>query len=356
MMVFHHMYCATGNGQYSFLNWLFGDGTDLRLAWVCRLCVPFFSFVSGYGLSEKVSGEKKPYPTLTSRLLIGYKMVFAQIIKLLKRYWLIILLFIPVGISLKLFEFEPYSRILKTIVGLDSAWISDWWYVGQYIGMVIMFPIIDAIFEIINRNMNFSKQNQRLALGLLFAIGVIAVWLRNTFLLSWFVRLLDNGRFTFTLTFIVGCLCSRYKVFLWGMEYRNYRIVQTPIAVLLLVICLATRWIRTDYSTYCKYDAFITAPLIYAISVLFQHLSKISLILQFIGKYSTFMWLTHRLLILFLLKQLIIEPIKYTVIVYPAVVIVALFTSIVLTMLANKIDLLIKNRIACNKFDKKGAT
>ena len=62
-MIYHHLFSIPGklgNADYfSILNILLGEMTEQRLAWLFRLCVPFYSFISGYGICKIIS-QKTP--------------------------------------------------------------------------------------------------------------------------------------------------------------------------------------------------------------------------------------------------------------------------------------------------------
>ena len=88
MMIYHHLFAIPqklGNTDYfSILNTLFGGITEQRLAWLFRLCVPFYAFISGYGICTIIS--KKNYTDRCSLKSIcnNYLLAFKQIIKLIR--------------------------------------------------------------------------------------------------------------------------------------------------------------------------------------------------------------------------------------------------------------------------------
>lgn len=345
MMIFHHMFCFTSNGDYSFINRLFGAETDMRLAWLCRLCIPFFSFVSGYGLCRIASAntvEGDSNINLKTRICSTYKLVIKQIFKLLKKYWLVMVLFVPLGLKLGVLSPVPILNTILTIVGIDCSYIADWWYVGQYMWMLLLFPVIDILFILCRnaycKHIQKSKAKVCILWGVIGVLAMAIILLRNTFLFStWLVPLLRNGRFTFFMVFIVGYLCAALNLFSVFSDKKNYNLVSAILSVLLLALCLYIRWIRASYSTYCKYDAFITAPIIFSVITLIKRFRIPTKALQFIGAHSTYMWLTHRLLILLFLQRFVIDKLHYTIIVYPITVLTALAVSIVIEFVVSKV-------------------
>ena len=61
IMIYHHLFAIPekigGTDYFSILNTLFGGITEQRLAWLFRLCVAFYAFISGYGISTIISNR-----------------------------------------------------------------------------------------------------------------------------------------------------------------------------------------------------------------------------------------------------------------------------------------------------------
>ena len=137
------------------------------------------------------------------------------------------------------------------------------------------------------------KYGKTFTLGLVFFCGIFFAIFRNAPIFDFFISQLGNGKFVFTLVFFVGFLCSFFHIFEFGSEIPSFQKIKPFLAFALLFACIGIRWIRAYDAVYCKYDAFITAPIVYSIVVLCNYIKPLASFLQKLGKYSTYMWLTH---------------------------------------------------------------
>ncbi len=54
-MIYHHLFVWGGGSHFSILDTIFGEMTEQRLAWLFRLCIPLYAFISGYGICTIIS-------------------------------------------------------------------------------------------------------------------------------------------------------------------------------------------------------------------------------------------------------------------------------------------------------------
>ena len=346
MMIYHHLFsnpARLGDYEYiSILNILSGNNAEQRLAWLFRLCVPFYAFISGYGLCTIISRKKAEERCKIGFVRENYKLVFLQILKLMKKYWIVFAVFVPMRIILKKGTLINLKTFLMALLGLDSSYNAEWWYVKQYIMMVCLFPVFDFFVcniycwikkKIIERFI-YGRQMMMIGLGIL---GVLCVYFRNTEIFRYFISQLDNGRFVFTLVFFVGFLCSFFHIFEIGYKNEYFQKFRPMIAILLIAGCIGIRWIRAYDAVYCKYDAFITAPIIYSICTLFSYFKSLSSLFQKIGKYSTYMWLTHTFFCFYYFNHFILMA-KVSILMFFLLVIISLLTAILFTNVERRLN------------------
>ena len=99
----------------------------------------------------------------------------------MKKYWLVFVVFIPYGLFTEKVEFGNIKIFILNLFGLKATYNSEWWYVRQYIFMMLMFPIINVILDKI---MVFSSNMKRLIfcclIILITAVG-LGYWIGNDF-------------------------------------------------------------------------------------------------------------------------------------------------------------------------------
>lgn len=346
MMIYHHLFSLPqrlGDVTYfSVLNTTLGSITEQRLAWLCRLCVPFYAFISGYGLCSIISAKKYTERCSVNSIFQNYRLAFKQIFKLLKKYWLVFAVFIPLGVTFfNLYLVGPIT-FTKSLVGLVSEYNYEWWYIKQYMMMVLLFPLFDFMLCNVVSFMDKSilkkyKYGKILTLIFVFLCGFLLLIFRNAPVFRLLILQLHNGVFVFTLVFFVGFLCSFFHLFEIGANNLTFQKIKPVLAFLMLFACFAIRWIRAYDSVYCKYDAFITAPIIYSIVILCSYSKPLTKFFSYFGKYSTYMWLTHSFFCFYYFSNWILAA-KVSFFMFLAAVILSLITAIIFTFIEKRLS------------------
>ncbi len=153
LLLWHHLFCYKQYGTIIY-------GTAI----MARVCIPMFLILSGYGLTESIKNNIS--------LLNFYKKRLSNIYA---NYWLINLLFVPVGVvffnrSLQnVFESYPYIKYATQLTGLHRYFYSEygvnptWYYLSVIIPLVILYPFIYVLVR--------KFRGYFLAFTLLIAIG-----------------------------------------------------------------------------------------------------------------------------------------------------------------------------------------
>lgn len=150
MMIYHHLFLDPTRLSVKYFSLLSGSmlgrSVEQNIAWFCKLCVAIYAFISGYGLYRSATGSRIEQPA--GRVKANYYYVINHILVLMKKYWVVFFLSLP---FVMIFEFEkPLVEELDYLIfglfGLSSKYNSAWWYLSQYIFMLLLYPIIDFIF------------------------------------------------------------------------------------------------------------------------------------------------------------------------------------------------------------------
>lgn len=352
MMIYHHLFSnpqRLANPEYfSILNTTLGGITEQRLAWLFRLCVPFYAFISGYGICTIISKNTVSARCSLKSIYTNYLLVFKQILKLLKKYWLVFAIFIPMGILFFNKSLINPETFIRALFGLGNDYNAEWWYIKQHMFMLLLFPLFDFILcnfvSLINKYIiERFKYGKTFTLGLAFFCGIFFAIFRNAPIFDFFISQLGNGKFVFTLVFFVGFLCSFFHIFEFGSEIPSFQKIKPFLAFALLFACITIRWIRAFDAVYCKYDAFITAPIVYSTVILCNYMKPLASFLQKLGKYSTYMWLTHTFFCFYYFSHWIIKA-RISVLMFILTLAISWITAYILTIIENKLNILYKKQ------------
>ena len=293
LMVFHHLFLnrdrfLSFNGSFFPIN----ENLLVNISISCKICVCFFSFISGYGLycSLKDCTFKKNFIT---------KWIKDHLLKMMSTYWLISTCsYILVFLLNYFFDFYYISLpsnnlivniffILFDILGLSSIFNSftlcgTWWYIGVAIIFICVAPII---FMALNRysdyaviflvicipfilQLNYPRGEKFLTYLPIFVSGMIFAK-RNIF------DLIEN------LQFFKNKLCSKIVVLF------------SLILILLALIFVMSKIDVIEENLWLIFYLVYPLILIILIKLYILKFKSISIILFFLGKHSAHIWLIH---------------------------------------------------------------
>lgn len=276
LLVFHHVFKGSnpsGIEEHSVL---------MICAWIAKICVAIYAFISGYGLTIKFSDKKNQDANLSvkSVLTFQYKEIGISILKFLSKYWLVFFIFIPLLILHGDIVYNT-KIFIGNFLGLFFDYNGAWWYIRQYYIMMVIFPII---FLIINK---ISKTSSRIIV-ITYICSSVILGFGYVFKIPILFQLSDSIIVTYTMIFIQGMLVAKYNVFAKLSE----RHMSIHIVIVMLLSCIAFRIALTRNPGDCLVDLPIITIFIFSFLKIFSK-SPISRPLMFLGKYSTFLWLTH---------------------------------------------------------------
>jgi len=289
-LLVHHLFYIR-NGQFDDVEIFGGHYLVHMIGQVCKVCVSIFVFLSGYGLSASVEKLGK------MKLSQFYKHRFS---KLYFNYWLIWLLFVPIGVVFFDISFgsvygeHVWSKFILDFFGLinitgDLGYNPTWWFYSCIIVLYLLFPFIVA------------GCRHRWCVHLMF-------WGSIAFTLLSFTPI-QPIRF-YLITFILGCYFRNGLIkevtppLFRRLIIKIMRGLPPAGAAVLFIITLFAFPVRLLMPYPLLFDTIITILIVLTYKNIKIHL-YISKSLEFLGKHSFNIFLFHTFLFYLYTPQII---------------------------------------------------
>lgn len=299
-----------------------------------HICVSIFLFLSGYGIYKS-----------SQCLNFSYKMILSRIFKFIINYWIIFIIFIPIGfLVFDIYEFD-LIEIAGNIIGINTTYVGEWWFVTLYIELLLLFPIIKKIID--NNSyykiivIMFSLYFLSFCMFLVTKIVPNMSHLMNYILYEdLFVIFLDQ------IHFLTGCLFARFNIFEKFNElFKKYRLDKISIYIIIAISIFIIRSIMFIFFEYIlKFGSpdwfdFIYVPIfIYVMSIILYNNGLLRKLMFLLGKNSTNIWLIHPFLYRIYFKDIIYAP-KLSILILIWIIVLCIFISNII----NNIYLYIKS-------------
>lgn len=242
---------------------------ETLLACFGNICVAVFAFVSGYGMRKKAANS-----CCKTNLIGDYKSIFSQLLKFFSRYWLVYFIFIPIGFLLKVYPVD-IPRFLYGLVG-KGEYNGEWWYILSYVKFLLLFPLLNLLIR--------SIQRIKPVLIHVLLIVCLALFALCPQSYSRYIFLLYLCCFIEGMYFVDSKVFETLYRFLPGKSWMRLGV---GIALFAVVFVLRTLGLP---------DYLLVALFVFSIVVIL----KTDFVtrwfhpgLLFVGKYSTYIWLTH---------------------------------------------------------------
>lgn len=266
-------------------------------------------------------------------MINDYTYAWRHIFSLLKKYWIVFAVFIPYGFIAGKFKFDNTAVFLLNLLGLKSSYNNEWWYVGQYLFMMMLFPFIniltDKLFELP------AKTKRAIAGSLFFCILVFAFgcW-KSTAFANIVVPLMDIPLIVYSIIFIEGVYYKKTET----AEIKDSKLIPysniTSFVGLLIIAFLRTHFATVAY--HCASDIFLVVPFILCAIQLLGNL-RIANVLAWFGKYSTYIWLTHTFFCYYYFPNVIASA-KISIFIFICTAALSTITGIALTSIEKTIN------------------
>lgn len=267
LMVFHHLFAFSDriHVDYVMVFNRFGN-IETILSYFARICVAMFAFCSGYGMykSSMSASFRKVLWSIPHRIFHFYQ-----------RYWVIFLTFVPLGFALGVYSFQP-QQFIRGFLGLSCQYNAEWWYVSYYLNFLLLFPVLWAIFQ------GLSAKRLWILHGVMAFCALAMINLPNTFPYS--------GLLSVLIYFVEGM----YIVASGCFEHLDRLLGNHPLmkALLGLILCAGVFVLRT-----LRMPEHLLVPIfIFGLMLVLKHplvYRYPGVVFRFVGKYSTYIWLTH---------------------------------------------------------------
>lgn len=271
LMVFHHLFGFPERIHVSY-TMLFDFSffhLETILSYFGRICISIFAFTSGYGL----------YKLGSDSIVKGYGIVWKQLKKFYIRFWGVCIIFLPLGYVLKVYGFNV-RKLVESVLGFSPVYNAEWWYLTTYLCFLVLYPIIFWLMCKLHEKL--GKYSLMVAIVAFVIISVLYYTLPEKGFLGWL------------LCFVMGMTMVQYNVFetLYSvlLKLRGLRYI------LAAILILGVFGVRIITNANCDYDYIFTPIFVFAILVLLKSKvceKSVNKVLLFIGKYSTYIWLSH---------------------------------------------------------------
>ncbi|MGL5356103.1 MAG: acyltransferase family protein [Cetobacterium sp.] len=330
LMFIHHLFAFPDRilkVEYSSIfPYVFNNGSTLefKLAVFGKICVAMYLFLSGYGIATLNKKNSN----------FGFLECLKRIKKLYINYWVIFLLFIPIGFIFFQKQFV-LTEFIKNFIGATNSYNGEWWFFKTYVVLILISPITKKIIS-------KSFINSLIRIGALYSISIFNTGIFKLFPSlsyisnSYFYALLMNILFN-QAAFFIGYLAFEFNLFkLIKLKFIDYKLDKK---IVYLIICLLIIFVRN--LKYTSILDFALAPIfIYSVTNLFYK-TKICNIMFYLSKHSTTMWLTHSFFCYKYLQKLVFYP-KNSILVLIFLILLTTITSEIIELILNFLNYNIK--------------
>lgn len=330
LMVFHHCFATPSRLGNQYIPCLFGFENEARLAYIGRMCVGIYAFISGYALSRKANPHSKYLP----HFVYDVKISLNALIKFYSKFWLIFAIFIPIGVLFFDYELSWNSLRNGLLFGFGYNW--EWWYIFQYMKFLLVFPFLNAFFLCYDRSRKHFT-----VLALLIAALFVSWRLhlgRGSIPMQYITLLFE--------TFLSSAMCIFLTAFVIG-KMKVYEhlssILRLPwiLNAAIVIFLLAVRWFVVSDPGDSRYDIVILPFWMFNVVQLvhsFGYRNAVASILLSLGRNSTNMWLLHTFWLYYYFQPIILLP-RYSILIFLWAVLISYVNARAVDWLSRRIGI-----------------
>ncbi len=331
MMLFHHCFESKKRFADYTLNFFpLTEGQTVLIATFCKICVALFVFLSGYGIAISLSKIDPASPS-------GYiKQVRKRTFSLMSGFWIIFILSIISGAILmpKMLKVYKDAHILNSFIfalydffGLAElfgtpTFIGTWWYMSLALIIIAIMPLLYRFYK-------------KFGAIPLFILTFFACELINKADFEDIVNF-DMIRWMFTLE--LGMVFADKNLIVRIGEIRIFKknnaldyIVKFIVLTAVFICCIYCRkWI--DWKVNYIQDGIIPAFVVIYCYVILAKIPVLRDVLQFLGKHSMNIFLSHTLLRAYFLKHFL-YGLGYSMLTFLVLLVLSVLLSIVIDLI-----------------------
>lgn len=315
-IVLTHIFPKVGESnklKYISLFTLNGYPIEQYIGCVGGICVVMFTFLSGYGMY--ISYGKKE---------VKFKEILKKILKLYINYWVILIIFIPIGGWLGVYQIN-IKEIILNITAIDTSYNHPAWFIRLYLLLMLFYPIIIKCINIYNKNLIIFMSFIITIFGMALTKLYYTLGINNIFidLISIFL----GGQFSF----VLGIIIAKYALFNKVQERIQFKKSYYFIMFIAIIIFMA---ITLNIPVIGELVKLIVTPVF--IFIMSNIMSENTFISK-LGKHSTNIWLMHAFFYDYLFSDFIFFP-RYSIIIILQLTILLILLSIIINKIISIID------------------
>lgn len=278
LLLCHHLFLK--GESYTSLISINGISFASASSTIGKVCVAMFLFLSGYGLYKSFSKNCEAIIRGKSRIRPQLLFVINHLIKLLSNYWLVFIIFVPIGLFfgrsfIEVYHGNPIYFIID-FLGLsylpfkgEVTMNATWWFMSIIIVFYIIFPVLYRIQEYSNE--------------LLLCIGIAILLLP-----------LPNFRElnTYFFPFVLGMYISKVD----GLVTLGKKLSSTVNQILCCVLSV-TAFACFRFVVFGTNDGLFAFSIILFSFLLISRVPILNKVLEELGKYSGLIFMFHTFII-----------------------------------------------------------
>lgn len=259
------------------------------------------------------------------RLCITYRIIVNSLVRFLLKYWIVLSVFLLTGIILGKIDFN-IPVFFRSILGLSNEYNNEWWYVKQYIKMLIMLPFIDYVYVFVRK----CIKDKKYFVPAVVCGGVLAALCipESNYIISIIVR--HIGMFSFV-------MMSGYVFAKARLHNHLYLLFEKAkfLPFLIIALTVALRIIVSPEPLDTQIDWLIAPMFVISVSYVIRLCPEfVKWILSSFGKYSMFIWLTHTFFIYYYFQSVMMAP-RELLLIYLALLAVCVGIGIIFDRIYN---------------------
>lgn len=295
-----------------------------------HVAVPLFFFISGYAFFVNYNSD------------VSFDKLLRQIRKIFVKYWFVFAIFIPICMVCGKIEFNIVEFLLN-LSSLSSTYCGEWWFLSTYVEIILFWFCLIHIYRHRNKRMsNCVESVLMLTCSLVLAIGGYGLsWVLGKFHIEMngiisevYIFLLKQPMFVIGYVIAKGDLLNKLYNNMQRKK-RSIRFMAHMILALIVFVAPLFVYIVPETFFYVLYLPFFA----YAFSILYIHLSLyggVDIVFTKLGQASTYMWLTHSIL-LYKLIQPIIYFLKWSVLCWLVLIVISYVVGSSMNLLEKKL-------------------
>ena len=312
LMLTHHLFAFPDrihlDQGYISLFSIGGNNIEFIMGVFGNICVSMYIFLSGYGI----------YMSSLKNGKITLKDSFKRLKKLYINYWIVFIIFVPIGFIFFNKELNIREFILN-FVGWSSSYNGEWWFFKLYVELILLVPILKHLV-----NDSLFKSIVNITVVLLFS-KVIEYGINmgiDKFIPSLILYEVHDILF-WQACFFIGYICAKFDIYSKVLNlFIKIRIDNKTIYALLPIVLIFIR-IKSGGRLYID---FILTPILIFCTVNLLYDSVLHKLFILLGEHSTNMWLTHSFFCYTYFQWLVFKP-RISVIILVWLVILSLGSS-----------------------------